>query len=246
MNAVTLRVFPNSGITVEGDNRYMHYIDQFLSEQYISQAVRLKAKNIYSEERYKVLNLDLKSERALYSVKNDIGNEEFTVEVNAFNSPAITAKCACPSPSFCMHMLTVLNDLRMRTDDLPTNKFNQEETFVNGDSIISNVLAGHYTSPKDLKQANLLFRNNKVVINQAKNGLVNASVSDKDYTFLVVLNETVDRNIKTSCRCKHTESALCVHKVATFLQLESEYGKNAFKKIRNYDAEKEALLRFCR
>ena len=220
----------------------MHYIDQFLSEQYISQAIRLQAKNIYSEDRYKLLNFDQKTEKALYSVKSDNGSGEYSVEVNFFNSPAIKVKCSCQSPSFCKHALTVLNDLRMRTDDLPTKRFNQEETYVNGDQIISNISAGHYTNAIDLKQANLLYRNHKVIINQAKDGVVNASVSDKDYTYLVVLSENTDRNIKTSCRCKHTDTALCIHKVATFLQLENEYGRNPFKKIRNYDAEKEAYL----
>lgn len=220
----------------------MHYIDQFLSEQYISQAIRLKAKNIYSEDQYKLINFDQKTERALYTVKSDNGDGDYTVEVTSFNSPAIKAKCNCPSVSFCTHALTVLNDLRMRADELPTKKFNQEETYVNGDQIISNVLSGHYTNTIDLKQANLLFRNHKVIINQAKDSVVNASVSDKDFTYLVVLSENTDRNIKTSCRCRHTDSALCPHKVATFLQLESEYGRNPFKKIRNYDAEKDALL----
>src|SRR5690606_17336851 len=97
----------------------MHYIDQFLSEQYISSAIRLKARTIYSQGKYQLKNIDFKSGRALYVVPSSSGNGNYNVEIEQFNSHDIEVRCNCPAGNFCKHMLTALNDLRLRIVELP-------------------------------------------------------------------------------------------------------------------------------
>lgn len=220
----------------------MHYIDQFLSEQYISAAIRLKARNIYATGRYALKKIDIKSEVAHYTVNSESAPIKYDLAINFFNSPNIEVNCSCPSNVLCKHILAVLYDLRLRIVDIPVKKYNQQETFVDGENIFLNVLSGHYITMRTLQKATTLFRQQNVIINLAKDGQVNATVKDEDNNYLVLITEKKDRQLKTSCRCKHTEAALCPHKVATLLQFKKEFGDNGFAEIRNYEEEKKALL----
>lgn len=220
----------------------MHYIDQFLSEQYISSAIRLKARTIYSQGKYHLKNIDFKSGRALYSVSSTSGNGHYNVEVEQFNSHDIEVHCSCPAGNFCKHMLTALNDLRLRIVELPPTKHDQQETFVKAGPIEAEILTGGNVTEASLKTGAILNRQRNATINQAKDSVLNVTVKDGDNNYLVIISENNDKQLRTSCRCKHTDAPLCAHKIAALLAFKEEYGERGFDKIRNYDKEKEFLL----
>src|SRR5690606_21883334 len=87
-----------------------------------------------------------------------------------------------------------------------------------------------------------LKRQGNATINQAKDSTLNVTVKDGDNNYLVIISETSDKQLKTSCRCKYTDAPLCPHKIAALLAFQEEYGDRGFDKIRNYDKEKEILL----
>ena len=235
---VTLWSFPENSSSAN-----MHYIDQFLSEQYISSAIRLKARSIYSQGRYQLQNIDHKTEKALYLVESDTRNRKYSVEIEHFNSHNINVSCNCVSNVFCKHILTALNDLRQRIEALPATKYNQQETYVKNGSIAAETLMGHNISGTFFQKGVDLYKQNKVTINLAKDSVLNATVKDGDNNYLVIISETNDNQLKTSCRCKYTESSLCIHKIAALMEFREEFGDNGFVKIRNYDKKKGELLK---
>lgn len=220
----------------------MHYIDQFLSEQYISSAIRLKARTIYSQGKYQLKTIDFKSGQAVYTVESASNNGRYNVEIEHFNSHDIGVSCSCPASNFCKHMLTALNDLRLRIIELPTTKHDQHETYVDVGAINTEIIKRNNITEASLKGGTNLKRQGNATINQAKDSTLNVTVKDGDNNYLVIISETSDKQLKTSCRCKYTDAPLCPHKIAALLAFQEEYGDRGFDKIRNYDKEKEILL----
>ncbi len=213
-----------------------------------SEEVVKRGKKIFLLGGVQLLKIDEISCTVSLRVRNDLYHNYYTVSIANFDQDSgISVRCQCPynMGDICRHEVAALfhlNDLMVSQQlDVSKSNFNQKHTVVRMRQIELKLLR-LFAGEQNFAKAEKISLSIPPKINSAANEIVNAqyTIDEKDYT--VALQRNDDKTYNTSCNCKETKFALCVHKTALFLQLINNYGSGYFDTIRNWDTQKNKLL----
>lgn len=210
-----------------------------------------RGKKIFHTGGVQLVENDPITASATFRVRNDAYFNHYRVKVENYGpNKKLSVRCQCPYNMgiVCKHeaaALFQLNDLVESGffDGLDIS-FDQKDTTVRMRQITHHFLklfssAGIYGRAQEL-----LEKRNAIIINEAANDTVRAIVSESDgKSFPVVLRQNEERYFDTSCSCDETKHPLCLHKVALFLRLYEKGGTHYFSTIRDWDAQKNKLLK---
>ncbi|MFM2385497.1 MAG: hypothetical protein RL660_254 [Bacteroidota bacterium] len=207
-----------------------------------------RGKKIFLQGGVQKLKIDELTASATFRVRNDMYYNYYTVTITRYDQDeGINVRCQCPynMGEICRHevaALFFLNDLSV-TQQLSSAQanFDQSMTIIRMRQIELKQLR-LFTSDDIYKQAEYYSLNNPAKMVSAANEIVTAELIVDEVPYNITVKRNDDKTFNTSCNCVHTHHALCVHKVALFLQLINNYGSGYFDTIRNWDTQKNKLL----
>lgn len=184
-----------------------------------------------------------------FRVKDDSYATFYKVIIQKYKDPrALSVRCSCPYNlgDVCRHETAALLQLQDLLDkNLLGEKeveYNQRHTAIKMKDIeLKNIRL--LCSPDSYLEAEQIVQTQKVNILSAANERVEATLTYKGTDFPLVIQRNEGRFFDTSCCCDEKRFPLCVHKVSLFLQLLNAYGSHYFDSIRNWDKQKNTLLR---
>ena len=185
---------------------------------------------------------------AVFRVKDDNYATYYKVYIQNYKDPkALSLRCACPYNlgDICRHEAAALIRLQEMIDRGQLNSedvmYDQRHTVAKMKTIelkSIQLLSSHEV----VAEAEEFLKNQKPVIESAKDETVKARVklNNKDYSVIIRRNE--ERNFDTSSDYDDPDHLLCLPKVIVFLHLLYTKGQHYFETIRNWDKEKNKLL----
>lgn len=195
------------------------------------------------------MDVDHLQDQVRFRVRNDLYQNYYTVTINNFTQPKkISLRCQCPYNlgEICRHEAAALFHLNDLTHagffDNADVAYSQKHTVVRLKQVNKQLLSV-FSSPSIMEEAEALATTNKVIITTNKNDVVEAEVADSEETFKVILKQNEDREFHTSCGCDEEKFPLCKHKMAVFYEMLYTYGTQYFQTMRNWDEQKNKLLR---
>jgi SNF2 family DNA or RNA helicase len=185
---------------------------------------------------------------AVFRVKDDNYSTFYKVNVSNYKDPrSLSLRCACPYNlgDICRHEAAVLIRLQEMIDkgmlESDNVMYDQRHTVAKMKTIDLKTIQ-LLSSPEILSEAEEYLKNNKPVIDSAKEETVNATVNLDGQDFSVIIRRNEERNFDTSSDYQDTEHLLGLPKVIVFLHLLYTKGQQYFETIRNWDKEKNKLL----
>lgn len=186
----------------------------------------------------------------VFRVKDDSYNTFYKVYIQKYADPRLMAlRCACPYNlgEICRHEAAALFRLQDMVDKnlLLSNPihYNQRHTVAKM-KFIDLKMIKMLSSPAIFQEAETAMRTNKATILKTADERVEAELKYNDDVYPLVIQKNDERNFDTSCICTEAMHPLCEHKTLLFLQLLHSFGPHYFESIRNWDKEKNKLLRF--
>ncbi|QRR02828.1 DEAD/DEAH box helicase [Dyadobacter sandarakinus] len=202
-----------------------------------------RGRSIYSSGGLKVAKLDYNGPGiAEFKVKSDYSIQYYQIHIRNFLTPQISTECSCPygNGNLCKHRAAailyildkmpsirqVLHEMESSDIELAEIKENQLRNLVMDDTW------------KNREQVT------QVEITDAKDGKAACTVEYSGHQNQVHFERiSGTRKIHTSCTCgQKLWVPLCEHKLAALLKLKEELGERAFEVMRDFTAEKNALL----
>lgn len=208
-----------------------------------------RGKKIHALGLAQMIEHDELLSKVVMRVRDDVYNTYYKVHIQKYTDPRlITLRCSCPYNlgEICRHEAAALFQLQDMIDRNQLNTrdiaFDQKHTVAKMNHIDLRTLK-MLSSQSIMETAERLLRTQKVNIIKAANERVEGvlRVQEKDFPLVIYKND--ERVFDTSCSCDETQHPLCLHKVMLFLQLLNAYGSNYFDTIKNWDKEKDKLLR---
>jgi non-specific serine/threonine protein kinase len=185
---------------------------------------------------------------AVFRVKDDNYSTFYKVNVSNYKDPrSLSLRCACPYNlgDICRHEAAVLIRLQEMIDkgmlESDNVMYDQRHTVAKMKTIDLKTVQ-LLSSPEILSEAEEYLKNNKPVIDSAKEETVKATVNLDGQDFSVIIRKNEERNFDTSSDYQDTEHLLGLPKVIVFLHLLYTKGQQYFETIRNWDKEKNKLL----
>lgn len=210
-----------------------------------------RGKKIYSQRFVELVEHDELMQSIVFRVKDDSYHSFYKVHVDKYNDPkTFTVRCSCPYniSDICRHeaaalmQLQDLMDKNLLDSENAAPVYNQKHTVVKI-KFIDLKMIRLLTGMENYSAAQEILRKQKCNIIEAANEKVEADLEINKQIFHIILKKNEERNFDTSCSCDETVHSLCKHKTALFLQLLNNWGPNYFDTIRNWDREKNMLLR---
>jgi superfamily II DNA or RNA helicase len=208
-----------------------------------------RGKKIFYTGGVQLMDVDHLLEQVRFRVRNDLYQNYYTVTVNKYLDPKeLNIRCQCPYNlgEICRHEVAALfhlNDIVQTGFFENTNiTYNQQHTAVRLRQVNSQLLQV-FASPEIMEQGEALVKTGKVIISSSKDDTIEAEVAEDEHTYKVVLKQNEERYFDTSCGCTELDHPLCKHKVAVFTEIMQTYGTNYFQTMRNWDEQKNKLLR---
>ncbi|MDQ6608198.1 MAG: helicase SNF2, partial [Bacteroidota bacterium] len=184
----------------------------------------------------------------VFRVKDDGYSTFYKVNIQQYKDPkTLSLRCTCPYNlgDICRHEAASLIRLQEMIDKgqlvADDAAYDQRHTVAKMKTIdlkTIQLLSSHTI----IDEAEKYLQTGKLVIENAKEETVKATVSidGNDYSVLIRRNE--ERNFDTSSDYEDTDHLLCLPKVIVFLHLLQTKGQHYFETIRNWDKEKNKLL----
>lgn len=208
-----------------------------------------RGKKIFHTAGVQLMDVDHLLEQVRFRVRNDLYQNYYTVTVSKYLQPKdLSIRCQCPYNlgEICRHEVAALfhlNDIVQSGFFENTDiSYDQKHTVVRMRTVNTQMLQV-FASPDILERAEALVKRNKVIITSNKDDTIEAEVPQEENTYKVVIRQNDERYFDTSCGCNELEHPLCVHKAAVFLQVLHTYGQQYFQTMRNWDEQKNKLLR---
>ncbi len=184
----------------------------------------------------------------VYRVKDDNYSTYYKVYISNYKDPkTVSLRCACPYNlgDICRHEAAALIRLQEMIDrgELQAGdiSYDQRHTVAKMKTIDLRTIQ-LLSSHEILMQAEEYLKNQKPVIESAKDEMVKATVTIDGEDYSVIIRRNEERNFDTSSDYVDTDHLLCLPKVIVFLQLLYTKGQHYFETIRNWDKEKNKLL----
>lgn len=208
-----------------------------------------RGKKIFHTAGVQLLDVDHLIEQVRFRVRNDLYQNYYTVTVSKYTDPKnLLIRCQCPYNlgEICRHEVAALfqlNDIVQSGFFENTNViYDQKHTVVRLKQVNQQLLQV-FASVDILDKAEKIAKRNKVLITSSKDDTIEAEVIEDEETYKVVLRQNDERYFDTTCKCAEKDHPLCVHKAAVFLQILYTYGSSFFQTMRNWDEQKNKLLR---
>ncbi len=208
-----------------------------------------RGKKIFYTSGVQLLDVDHLIEQVRFRVRNDLYQNYYTVTVSKYlQLKGLSIRCQCPYNlgDICRHEVAALFQLN---DILQSGFFentdivyDQKHTIVRMRQVSLQMLAV-FASPATMETAQDWARSGKAIITAGKGDRIEAEVPDGDQTYKVVLRQNDERYFDTSCGCNEKEHPICVHKATLFMQVLRTYGAQYFQSMRDWDEQKNKLLR---
>ncbi|MFN2456779.1 MAG: SNF2-related protein [Chitinophagaceae bacterium] len=186
---------------------------------------------------------------AVFRVKDDSYATFYKVYIQNFKDPKqLSLRCACPYNlgDICRHEAAALLRLQEMIDKglLQSNdsSYDQQHTVAKMKFIDIKTLR-LLSALEVFAQAENYLQNNKPIIESAKDETVRATVEINNKNYFVIIRRNEEKNFDTSSDYVDAEHPLCLPKVIVFLHFLYTKGSNYFDTIRNWDKEKNQLLR---
>ncbi len=208
-----------------------------------------RGKKIFLTSGVQMMDVDHLLEQVRFRVRNDLYQNYYTVTVSRYlQAKDISVRCQCPYNlgDICRHEVAALFQLN---DILQSGFFeNTQLSYDQTHTVVRMRQVNHqllqvFSSPEILQRANSWVSFGKVIVTSTKDDVIEAEVADDEQTFKVVVRQNEERYFDTSCSCAEDKVPLCVHKVSVFLQVLHTYGVQFFQTMRNWDEQKNKLLR---
>ncbi|HEY0356175.1 MAG TPA: helicase SNF2, partial [Flavisolibacter sp.] len=184
----------------------------------------------------------------VFRVKDDNYSTYYKVYISNYKDPkAVTLRCACPYNlgDICRHEAASLIRLQEMIDrgQLQSGDilYDQKHTVAKMKAIELRTIQ-LLSSHEMVDEAEKYLKEQKPVIESAKDETVKATVNIDGEDFSVIIRRNEERNFDTSSNYQDTEHLLCLPKVIVFLHLLYTKGQHYFETIRNWDKEKNKLL----
>lgn len=216
---------------------------------YGTEEVIRRGKRIFLTSGVQFMDVDHLLEQVRFRVRNDLYQNYYTVTVSKYLQPRdLSVRCQCPYNlgEICRHEVAALFQLNdivqsgfFENSDI---SYDQKHTTVRM-KLVSKQLLQIFASAKIMEQAEEWVVGGKVIVTLAKDDIIEAEVAQDEDTFRVLIRQNDERYFDTSCGCTELEHPLCVHKAAVFLQVLQTYGSQYFVTMRNWDEQKNKLLR---
>jgi len=208
-----------------------------------------RGKKIFLSAGVQLLDVDHLLEQVRFRVRNDLYQNYYTVTVSKYLQPKdLSVRCQCPYNlgDICRHEVAALfqlNDILQSGFFENTDiTYDQSHTVVRMRQVTKQILRV-YASPDIMEQAERWAAAKKAIITTSKNDKIEAEVPDGDNTYKVALRQNEERYFDTSCGCGEKNFPLCVHKTTLFLQILNIYGPHYFQSMKDWDEQKNKLLR---
>ncbi|MBS1584673.1 MAG: SNF2 helicase associated domain-containing protein [Bacteroidetes bacterium] len=208
-----------------------------------------RGKKIFYTSGVQLLDVDHLIEQVRFRVRNDLYQNYYTVTISKYLQPrGLSVRCQCPYNlgDICRHEVAALfqlNDILQSGFFENTDiSYDQKHTVVRMRQVSVQML-GVFASADTMEQAAEWAKQNKAIVTFGKGDRLEAEVPDGDNTYKVVLRQNDERYFDTSCGCTEHEHPLCVHKATVFLQVLRTHGAQYFQTMRDWDEQKNKLLR---
>ena len=185
---------------------------------------------------------------AVFRVKDDSYSTYYKVHIQQYkDAKTLSVRCACPYNlgDICRHEVAALIRLQemmdkgmLQTDDVV---YDQRHTVAKMKTIDTKTLR-MLSDPAVFNEAEAFLRDQKPVIESAREETVKAKVKLDREEYYVIIRRNEERNFDTSSDYVDEEHLLCLPKVILFLHLLYQHGQHYFDTIRNWDKEKNKLL----
>ncbi|MBA2330134.1 MAG: SNF2 helicase associated domain-containing protein [Flavisolibacter sp.] len=183
-----------------------------------------------------------------FRVKDDNYATFYKVVVQNYkDAKSLTLRCACPYNlgDICRHESAALLRLQELIDkgllQADHQQYDQQHTVAKMKTIDFKTLR-LLSSPETFEQAEEYLKDNKPVIESAKDDTIKARVKIGSTEHKVLIHRNEERTFDTSSDDIETDHPLSLAKLIVFLHLHSLRGSNYFEAIRNWDVEKNKLL----
>ncbi len=208
-----------------------------------------RGKRIFHTAGVQLLDADHLLEQVRFRVRNDLYQNYYTVTVNKYlNLKDMSVRCQCPYNlgDICRHEVAALfqlNDIIQSGFFEHTDiTYDQKHTVVRMRQVSMQILRV-FTSPDVIDRAEMWASQNKAIVLTDKTDKIEAEVPDGDATYKVAIKQNEERYFDTSCSCDATSHPLCLHKATLFIQLLKNFGPQYFQTMRDWDEQKNKLLR---
>ncbi|HTN47009.1 MAG TPA: SNF2-related protein [Flavipsychrobacter sp.] len=214
---------------------------------YGTEEVVRRGKKIFLTAGVQLMDVDHLIDQVRFRVRNDQYHNYYTVTIKNFSQPKVLSlRCQCPYNlgDICRHEVGALFQLNeMLQSGFFENadiSYDQDHTVVRMRQVTRQLLQ-LFASPDIMERAEAL--SSQVIVIAAKDDKIEAEVPEEDQTFKVLIKQNEERYFDTSCGCDEKEHPLCRHKAAVFLNVLQTYGIQYFQTMRNWDEQKNKLLR---
>ena len=214
-----------------------------------SDEVIRRGKKIHSMGFVELVEHDQLMSGVVFRVKDDNYSTFYKVYIQKYtDAKAMTVRCSCPYNlgDICRHEAAALIRLQDMVDKNMLGNtsinYNQRHTVAKMKYIDLKMIK-LLSSQGIYAEAENILRSTRANILKAADERVEAELVIDGESFPLVIQKNDERNFDTSCKCGETEHPLCEHKTLLFLQLLDAYGPNYFDSIRNWDKEKDKLLK---
>jgi len=184
----------------------------------------------------------------VFRVKDDNYSTFYKVYISNYKDPkTLSLRCACPYNlgDICRHEAAALIRLQEMLDrgELKAGEvaYDQRHTVAKMKAIELRTIQ-LLSSHELVAEAEAWLKENKPVIESAKDEMVKASVTINGEDYSVIIRRNEERNFDTSSNDVDTSHLLSLPKVIVFLHLLYTKGQHYFESIRNWDKEKNKLL----
>jgi hypothetical protein len=208
-----------------------------------------RGKKIFHTAGVQMLDVDHLIEQVRFRVRNDLYQNYYTVTVTKYLSPKeLGIRCQCPYNlgDICRHEVAALfqlNDIIQSGFFENTDiTYHQQHTVVRMRQVSMQMLRV-FTSTAVIDKAEAWASMNKAIIVSDKTDQILAEVPDEEHTYRVTIKQNEDRYFDTSCGCDETSHPLCIHKSTLFIQLLKANGTEYFQTMRDWDEQKNKLLK---
>lgn len=184
----------------------------------------------------------------VFRVKDDSYSTFYKVYVSGYKDPkSLSLRCACPYNlgDICRHEAASLIRLQEMIDkgqlEAGDIVYDQRHTVAKMKAIEYRTIQ-LLSGPEVIEEAEQYLKEQKPVIESARDEMVKATVTLGGENFSVIIRRNEERNFDTSSDYPDPEHLLSLPKVIVFLHLLYTKGQHFFETIRNWDKEKNKLL----
>lgn len=214
-----------------------------------AEEVILRGKKIYHAAGAQFQDIDHLLEQVRFRVRNDLYQNYYTVTISQYLQPdKLNVRCQCPYNlgEICRHEVAALFQLHELIQsgffENASITYDQQHTVLRLRQVSKQMLQV-YTGQEQMQAAQDLVRLRKVTLGKTVSDSIEAIVREGIEDFPVRLRQNEERYFDSACTCAETRYPLCVHKAAVFLHILQTSGQQFFQSMRNWDVQKNLLLR---